>query len=519
MAGKLRPMSQIKQLIRLHLEGHSIKSIARCLGISKNTVKSYLGKLNSESHSPEVLLQLEDPHLETMFTGGNPAYKEPRYIHLKGKLDYFTAELRKVGVTRKLLWEEYIAAFPEGYGHSQFCYHLGQQLVARKSTSVLLHLAADKLFIDFSGKKMHYINQETGEIIHCQIFVACLPFSDYAYAQAVPSQKMGDFLYALGCCLSDLGGVPKALVPDNLKSAVIKADRYEPDINRSLEDFANHYQTTIVPARPAKPGDKSMVENQVRMLYTRVYAKLRNHQFFDLVSLNEAIRIKIREHNQTRMQLKPYCREERFLAAEKPYLGPLPSEPFSLKYYKEPKVAHNGHLCLERHYYSVPFRFTGSRVKVIYTRTMVYVYAEGKSIAIHPRSYLPGGYSSTREHLSSQNQFYLERSPDYYLTRAQGTSLILHELITHLFEQNRYPEQMYRTCDGLFRLHRNTTPELFDRACRMAIDHRIYSYRFMQKILENKMTEVPQECPQERPLPVHENIRGKEYYIQTTLNL
>ena len=248
-------MSQIKQLLSLHEQGHSIKSIARHLGVSKNTVKSYLVKLAAGVLPVAELLALEDPVLEGKFHAGNPAYKDPRFTHLSLHLDYFISELKGVGVTKKLLWEEYKAAYQPGYGYSQFCFHLHQQSVARKPGMALVHLAADKLFIDFAGKPLHYINRLTGELIPCQVFVATLPFSDYSFAIAVPSQRIADFLYALRCCINELGGTPAVLVPDNFKSAIVKADPYEPDINRALEDFANHYNMTIIPARPRKPKD------------------------------------------------------------------------------------------------------------------------------------------------------------------------------------------------------------------------------------------------------------------------
>ena len=310
-------------------------------------------------------------------------------------------ELPRKGVTKQLLWEEYRQSYPMGYSHSQFCFHLKQQLIARKPSMVLQHNAAEKLYIDFAGSRLSYVDPETGQIIYCQVFVACLPYSDYSFCMAVRSQSVEDFIYALDCCLREIGGVPKVLVPDNLKAAIIKANNYEPDVNRALEDLANHYETTVIPARPRKPKDKALVENQVKMIYTRVYAKLRNQQFFDLSSLNKAIREKIREHNQTRMQQKPYCREERFLADERHLLYPLPEEPFEMKYYRELRVAKNNHIYLakDKHYYSVPFAYTGSQTKVIYTRTMVKIYSKAVQIAVHIRDYKMGGYTTNKEHL------------------------------------------------------------------------------------------------------------------------
>ncbi len=519
MAGKPRPMSQIKQLLQLHQQGKGIKFIARSLGISKNTVKSYLAKVSLSPLDIQSLLALDDPIMEARFHAGNPAYKDERFEHLKANLDFFSKELGRIGVTKQLLWEEYRSNYPTGYSRSQFCYHLSQQLVARKPSMVLQHRAGEKLFIDFAGKKLSYTDTDTGEIVPCQVFVACLPYSDYSFAMAVRSQSISDFLYALGCCLQELGGVPQVLVPDNLKSAIVKANGYEPDVNRALEDFANHYHTSVIPARVRKPKDKALVENQVKLVYSRVYARLRNQQFFDLASLNKAIKEKIREHNQTRMQQKLYCRQEKFLADEKHLLQSLPDQPFGLKYYRELKVAKNNHVYLaqDKHYYSVPYTYIGQSARVIYTRSMVRIYASGEQIAVHVRDYKAGGYTTDREHLCSAHQHYLDRSPDYYLNKAKLKSDELHQLIGLMFAQNRHPEQLYHTCDGLLSLQRKTDQKDFQKACLMAIDHHNYSYRFSLNILTNKMTGQA-ETIQTKPLPNHENLRGRAYYQQTTIS-
>ena len=520
-------MSQIKQLILLHKQGKGRKTIARLLGMSKNTVKSYLTKVDAltssqhtESLSIDDLLRLEEPVLEAKFHPGNPAYKDKRFEVLKTKMDYYVNEMKRSGVNKQLLWTEYKEVDPDGYSYPQFCFHLRQHLSASKPSMVLSHQPADKLFIDFAGKQLAYIDKETGEKIFCQVFVACLPYSDYCFVMAVLSQSTQDFLYALSCCLNDFGGVPQALVPDNLKAAVIKANRYEPTINKAMEDFANHYQTTIVPARVRKPQDKALVENQVKLIYSRVYAKLRNIQFFDLHSLNRAIYQKVKAHNQTRMQQKPYCREERFLAEEKSRLSPLPIERFELKSYAELTVAKNNHIYLSanKHYYSVPFTLIGSKVKVIYTRSMVYIFSKTEQVATHIRNYQHGGYSTQTDHLCSQHQHYRDRSPDYYTDQALKKSTSLHQLIVHVFTQNRYPEQLYKTCDGLFHLYRTTTIETFDKACQIALEHKIYTYTFIKNVLENNMTDQD-EPVSNQPLSRHQNIRGKEYYgKQTNIN-
>ena len=208
-------MSQIKQLLRLHKDGHKIKSIARDLSISKNTVKIYLKKYQSSKFNIDTLLSMDDPILEAVFHPGNPAYKDTRFEDLKSNLDYYEKELKRTGVTKKLLWEEYRQKYPDGYSLSQFCFHLQQHLLNKNPSMVLQHEPGEKLFVDFAGKKLSYIDRSTGEIIECQVFVACLPYSDYSFCIAVRSQKISDFVHALEQCLKSIGGVPKIVVPDN----------------------------------------------------------------------------------------------------------------------------------------------------------------------------------------------------------------------------------------------------------------------------------------------------------------
>ena len=520
MAGKPKPMSQIKQLLRLHQQGTGIKSIAKKIGVSRNTVRSYLNKLKALKMDVPALLELDDPVLEAKFHVGNPAYKDPRYDQLKPRLDYFVKELTTgVGITKQLLWEEYREAVSPAYGYSQFCFHLSQYMLAQNPSMVVPHKPADQLYMDFAGKTMAYTDTTTGEVISCQVFVACLPYSDYAFAMAVPSQNLSDFIYALGCCLHGLGGVPAALVPDNLKSAVTKANNYEPDINRALEDFANHYGCAVVPARSAHPKDKALVENQVRLIYNRVYARLRKQQFLSLSSLNDAIREMVKRHNQTRMQQKPYSREECFLAEEKHLLNQLPVSPYEIKHYKELKVGKNNHILIwhDKHYYSVPYQLIGTKVKVVLTRSMIRIYYRGKLMASHIRSYQRGKYTTVKEHLCSHHQHYLSRSPEYYKQKARAYSQTLLHLFELIFAQNRHPEQLYKSCDGILSYSRKTDKEVFDKACKVAIDHQNYSYSFVRNIITNKMTGQVPEAPPDKPLPKHGNIRGKEYFIQSIL--
>ena len=511
MAGKSKDMSIVKQLLLLHQSGKGKKTIARDLGISKITVKEYINKVENTGFNITELLKLDNPVLEAKLFAGSPAYKDKRYDNLKSYFEVYKTELQRVGVTKMLLWQEYKEVHSDGYSRSQFNYHLAQSFKAQNPSMVLEHTPADKLFIDFAGKKLSYIDRETGEIISCQVFVACLPYSDYSFAMAVHSQSTPDFLNALESCLYQLGGVPKTLVPDNLKSAIIKADNYEPQVNKALADFAIHYNTTVTPTRARKPKDKALVENQVKMIYSRVYAKIRNQQFFSLNSLNQAIGIHILAHNQTRMQKKDYCREERFLANEQSLLKGLPDECFELKYYKTLKVAQNNHIYLskDKRNYSVPYLHIGAKSTVIYTHTLVNIYVNGDKVASHVRVQSPG-YSTIKTHLCSQHQHYLNRSPDYYLNRSRDSET-LFSYLTHLFGQtNKYPEQLYKICDGIFSLQKKTPTNIFNKAVEKATLYEQYSYQFIKNIIINKTYDT-QEIEQET-LPEHDNMRGAAYF-------
>jgi len=515
MAGKPKSMSQIKQLLLLYKQDKAKKTIARTLGMSKNTVKTYLQKIEGGKFDVDALLKMDNPKLEATLFSGNPSYKDDRYEQLKNNLDYYVTELNKTGVTRGLLWREYRQATYNGYSYTQFCHHLKQHSKSRKPSLKLDHKAGEKLFVDFAGKTLSYIDKETGEVIECQVFVACLPYSDYAFAMAVPSQKMEDFIYAMICCLKFFGGVPKTIVTDNLKSAITKANNYEPTVNQAMDDLAVHYETTVTPTRPLKPKDKALVENQVKLIYSRVYAPLRNETFFDLASLNKAIMAQIKMHNQTRMQQKNYCREEKFLADEKTKLTALPEEDFEIKYYKTLKVNPNNHVYItsDKHYYSVPYIYIGQKVKIIYTRSLVKIYNDkGDQIALHTRDLRVGRYTTDSDHLCSQHQHYLSRSPEYYLEKARRLSSTLYRLIDLTFKQDRYPEHLYKTCDGLLSLYRKTDPELFHHACETAISFEKYSYMFIKNIIEKNPGQYTIKNQTTKPPPNHENTRGANYY-------
>lgn len=517
MAGKITAMSKLKQALRLHKLGRSNRSIASSLGLHKDTVNKYIRQVKEMTIGIEELLLKEDPELQRLFNAGNPAYADKRFDDLASRLPYLQNELGKQHVTRRLPHEEYLKEYPDGYGFTQFCFHLKQHLKASAVSTVLTgtYRAGEKVYVDFAGDPMRYIDRDTGEIIKVQTFVASLPYTDYGFAICVPSQKSEDFIYALTRMFSFFEGVPSIVVSDNLKSAVTKSDRDEPEINRLMEHLGNHYGFVTIPARPGKPKDKSLVENQVKLVYNRVYAPLRNRLFFSLEELNEEVLEQVRLHNHKRMQQREYSRKEHFIADEKQALKPLPKSDFEVQYDTELTVSANCcvYLGRDKHYYSVPYQHIGQKVKVIYTRSLVKIYLKGERIATHAR--VPGfGYTMQDEHLASNSRAYTRRSVGWYIAKGAEINPLLGEFVRSIFAScDAPPEFFYKRCDGLLHLARTSSTEDLAEACRIAMENQQYSYKFIQGVLRNIKALKEDETGRQNPRPDnHENIRGAEYY-------
>jgi len=311
MAGQTITMSQLKQIIRLRDNGTSLVTIARAIKISRNTVKKYLRLIEAKGFNHQELLKMDDEALEALLQDPDPQ-DESRLQNLYDLFPHFEKELSRTGVTRWVLWGEYRIKHPDGYSYSQFCDHFKKW---KKSTSGTLHIEqepGDKLFIDFTGKKLFITDYLTGEITEVEVFVSVLGFSQLTYVEAVASQRKEDLLYVTERALHYFGGVPRALVPDNLKSAVYKADKYEAAINSSFLDFANHYGTAVLPARSCKPRDKALVEKAINIVYSRIFAPIRDEVFYSLASLNKRIMELLEEYNRQSFQQQPCSRRQLF---------------------------------------------------------------------------------------------------------------------------------------------------------------------------------------------------------------
>lgn len=513
MAAKLKDMSVIKQIFRLFQQGHSIKGIVRLTGVSKNTVKKYLRLSEVSPHQVEELLGWDNERLEEYFSRKGDSSSQGRQGEVYELLPYFEQELKRPGVTKWLLWGEYRQSYPEGYGYSKFCDKIRRHLEEQKHSYHIDHLPADKVFIDFAGKKLSIVDKETGEITQLEVFVAILGYSQLTYVEAVRSQKQEDFISACANALHYFGGSPKAIVCDNLKSAVDRACRYEPSVNETFTNFANHYQMAVIPARSRKPQDKSPVENAVKIAYQRLYAPLRNQTFYSIAQINKALQEKLLLHNQASFQNKDYSRKDVFEKEERTLLQQLPTEKFQMKSYKEVTVMKNCHVQMREdfHYYSVPYRYIGKKIKLIYTKDHVMVFYHGEQIAFHIRDYRKYKYTTVKEHLPSHHQFVSDWNPEMFLTWAGNIDPIVQDYIRTVLERKTHPEQAYKSCSGILALARKAGKEELIAACTKAAQIGVFNYSFIKRMIENGYAKQGAQVIQ-ISLPLHDNIRGSNYY-------
>ena len=527
MAGKIKDMSLIKQVIQLKQLGESNRGISRKLSINKETVNNYVKTIQLNNWTYEELLDKEDPELDRMFHAGNPVYSDPRMDYFLSRLSYYKEQLGnpKLHVTRQLLYEEYKQDCPGGYSKSQFYFHLKQNKVAQKDYTAVLtetYRPGEKLMVDFAGDKLSYVDVETGQIVKVEVFVASMPYSDYTYVICVPSQKTEDFLFAIRMCLEHLGGVPPILVPDNLKSAVISNDRHEPKLNKALEDMGNHYHFVVLPCDPREPTQKALVEDKVKTTYNRIYAKLRNRTFHSIIDLNRAVWELLSLFNKTRMQKRPYSREERFHAKEADQLKPLPSTIYEMRYYADLQVQNNCFVELRHdkttHFYSVPYVHVGKKSRVIFTRSTVNVFVEGILVATHRRSH-QYGHTYLKEHLASSCRAIMERSASYYISWAQHISADCREYIAEVFNPKRtsQPEEVYyKLCTAIISLSRKYEVAVINKTCRQCLECKVFSYKKFEAILKHNSIQEPDDEPTfcfDAPTPTnHENMRGSTYF-------
>ena len=513
MANVSIEMINIRQIIRLHSENISRREIEKLLSVTRKTISKYISLSESAEINYHEIADLSDEALSKLFLEKEKPEKERLEI-LNSLLPTFEKDFKCKGVTKFLLWEEYKRDHPGGYNYTQFCFHLNKYLKKNEAVMHFEHKAGDKMFIDFAGQKLQITDSKTGEITEMEVFVSVLGSSQLTYVEAVPSQRKADFISATENALHFYGGSPRAIVPDNLKSAVTKSCRYEPSLNADFKNFALHYATTILPARSLKPRDKSLVEGAVKIIYTRIYAKLRKRTFFRLIDLNEAIWEKLDEHNEINFQGRNYSRQDMFEETEKKELSILPAQKYEIKEYARLTVNKNCHIYLsaDKHYYSTPYKYIGRKVKVVYTKSHVEIYLNYSRIAFHRRDYSLYKYSTTKEHLPSHHQFVSDWSPDKFINWASGYGEETEHYIRKVLESKQHPEQAYKSCIGILSFGKKYGKARLKNACKRAIYYNSYSYNTIKNILKKGLDKIEFEKQKQFTLPLHENVRGESYY-------
>lgn len=507
----------LKQILQLHSDKLSNREIGTILGISRNTVNQYIRRFKSSEYSIKELLAMDRNRLEHLFT-----YRTTIDIHRHDELMRYFEQMKKArdhpGFTFLYHYHEYASRVENPYGYTQFLEHYRRKYASQEGSMKLNHEAGKEMFIDFAGKKLSYIDKTTGEIKEAEVFVAILPHSHYTYVEATASQKREDLIH---CCIQALtfyGGVPKAIVSDNLKSAVTRASKYEATINRSFKEFGLHYGCVINPTRSYSPQDKALVENAVRLAYQRIYYPLREMTFFSLEDLNTEIRKRVEDYNKHLLQRREVSRLELFQRVERAYLKPLPVENYVLKDYRRAKVQKMGYVYLscDKNYYSVPYRYIGKQTTIHYSQKIVEVYYNNTRIALHQRAEGKGRYITCKDHLSSTHKFYVEWSPEFFKNKAVRHGPYVVECVGRILSDCVYPEVGYKRTMGLLQLHKTYGSRRLNDACKIALEYDMASYKRIENLLKNKMDlsadMIAKTSSDSTHIPPHKNIRGASSY-------
>ncbi len=508
-------MRKIKDVLRLFYEVKlSQRAIALALSIGLGTVSTYLQRAREAGISWPLPADMNERDLGRLLFPSQPATGQRRFVDP----DYpdVHQELKRKGVTKLLLWQEYRQRHPDdGYSYAQFCHRYRQWLDRQQRSMRQVHRAGEKLFIDYCGPTVPVVNPDTGEIRQAQIFVAVLGASNYTFACATWTQKQEDWLAAHVQALEFFGGVPALLVPDNLKSAVRKTHRYEPDINPSYQQLAAHYQTAIVPARPYKPKDKAKVEVAVQIVERWILARLRHLSFFTLAALNQAIGELLEDLNQRPFKKLPGSRRSQFEQLDKPALRALPVSRYQYAEIKQARVHVDYHIEYDKHYYSVPHHLVKQAVEVQASSTTVAVYHHGTRIAGHPRSPRQGGHSTCPEHMPQSHRSLHEWSPEQFLAWAGDIGVETREVVSHLLQEPRHREQSYRRILALLSNAKKYGRDRLNTACGRALLINSPTRSSVESILKHGLDqiEVVENAVQvELNLDDHENVRGADYY-------
>ncbi len=510
MATARLSMRKIREILRLKWGlGRTHREIARSLSISVGVVGSVSVRAQKLGWALQDVEAQTDAELETKMYGprqvtGTRPEPDCRWIH---------RELRKTGVTLELLHLEYLQAEPKGLRYTAFCSRYRKWCAVQPRSMRQTHRAGEKMFVDYSGKRPTITNPETGERTPVELFVAVLGASSYTFVEATASQKSEDWIQSHIHALEYFGGVPEVIVCDQLKAGVARADKYEPELNRTYEDLARHYDSIVIPARPYKPKDKAKVESNVLVAQRWILARLRNETFFSLHALNERVRQYLAILNNKRMRAYGQSRQEMFEKYDSPALKPLPGQRYQYADWKRVKVHIDGHVQVEGHYYSVPYPLIGQQLEARIAKTTVELFGKAhKRVASHFRSNKKGQHTTTPEHLPKNHRHHLQWTPARLLSWAGTIGPKTEAMVARILETRKHPEQGYRSCLGILRLAKKYSPERLEKACAQALIVGAQSYRHLANVLKNGFETIELEEPAPQVTIEHENIRGPDYF-------
>lgn len=504
-------MHVLREILRQKLAlGRSHRQVAAAVGVSAGKVASVYADARSLGIDAAAVEAMTDAELAArLYPKTAPSCVRPEpdcaALHL---------ELRRRAVTLALLHVEYLAEQPQGLRYTAFCDRYREWLKRQSPVMRQVHVAGDKLFVDYSGMKARLVDPVTGEVTEVELFVAVLGASNYTYAEATRTQQVGDFVSSVARALTFFGGVPCAIVPDQLKSAVIKACRYDPTVQRTTAELARYYNTTILPARPKSPRDKAKVEVGVQIAERWLLARIRNETFTSLGDLNRRLFELTQLINARTMRVYNASRRDLFERLDKPALGPLPAEPFRASTWKKVGLNIDYHVEFEHHFYSAPHTLLREELWVRATASSVEIFHLGARATCHVRSFVRGGRTTKPEHMPSTHRAHAEWTPTRILGWAETLGPSTRAFCEAILRERRHPEWGYRSCLGLFRLAKKYGDARVEAASRRALFAGARSYRHVLTILQHNLDQQPLPTTEEPASAgtAHENVRGRDYY-------
>lgn len=512
MATERLAMHRAREILRQKLTlRRSHREVGAAVGVSVGTVSKVANRAAELGLDWAGVEALDDERLDRRLFGTRCSTHECRPLPDPAQLH---VELRRPGVTLQLLHLEYLERRADGYGYTKFCTVYREWLRRRAPTMRQVHVAGDKMFVDYAGKKPRYFDAEAGEVVEVELFVAVLGASSYTYAEATRTQRVADFTASNARAFAFFGGATTAIVPDQLKSAVTVSSRYEPGLQRTFAEFGRHYGTTILPARPRSPRDKAKVEVAVQVAERWILARMRNETFDSLGTLNGRIAELCGDLNRRTMRHYQASRLELFVRLDQPALKALPAEPFVHADWEKVRLNIDYHAKVGVHFYSAPHALVHESLWACSTATTVELLHGGTRVASHLRSDVPGGHTTDPQHMPASHQKHAEWKPSRILSWAATVGPMTAQLAEAILAERRHPEHGYRSCLGLFRLAKRFGHERMEAACARALAAGARSYRHVDSILKHGLDRAPALDTERREAScfVHENVRGSEYY-------